>query len=287
MHRCWKSACNTTGGITWLILAVALSFPLTGSSVHGQEPELWEDDPFEFHSRSHEEPIDPNAPEINEPFFAMVLQWAAEDSLGSWDSDDVQAYTAALGRSSRFPLEQLISFSRHRPSETEPQSWPGVSVRAVWEFGLTGNLTPAMPYSVLGYHPGTLRVSKTIHLSEVHLGSLVLQSSDGSTKVSDIRIFRLDSGTVVLDVDGWLDALLGKKLDDAAAVGFVVAREKGELIGLAVSLGKKGRRIYGEFDFRKDEVMPNGRAAASALSAACRTIMEQGQADPLSRAWGF
>jgi hypothetical protein len=79
---------------------------------------------------------------------------------------------------------------------------------------------------------------------------------------------------VLLDADGLLDALLGKALDDAWIVGFVLGREEGRLIGLGVSLGREGRHIYGEFDFTRDKVLPNGRPLASALSRASRRWLD-------------
>ena len=268
-------------GIAMVVLAVVFS-----SAVLAQEPEVWEDDPFDFSSGKKSDSYDPDAPEINEPFFAMVLQWAAEDSLGTWSGDDVMAYAEALGRPSKFPIEELVSFSRSRPAAADEGIWPDMHIKAIWDIELVGDLTPAMPYSILGYHPGTLRISGIIRMAELHLGTVQLTKVDGSVSVSDIQLFRLEKGILILDVDGWLDALLGKRLDDAAMLGFVSAREEGRLIGLAVSIGNNGRSIYGELDFQQDKVLSNGRAVASALSSACRSIFILGMDDPLARAWG-
>ncbi len=255
---------------------------------HSQEVDLWGDDPFTYYQDQpdqKEESFDPDAPEVHEPFFAMILQWAADDSLGTWTGSDVLAFSEKFGRTSRFPTEQLVSFSRYRPGVEDSLAWPGVDIRAVWEIELNGPQDPAMPYSIFGYHPGTLRVSGALRLAETSLGAMGLRSEDGSISVTEIQVFRLELGTVVLDVDGWLDALMGKKLDDAAVIGFVTAREQGRLVSLAVSIGDEGRHIYGEFDLKQDKVLPNGRAVMSALSAACRTILTRGQDNPLDRAW--
>jgi len=269
-----------TAGITFVILAMLFFLP-----AFGQEQELWDDDPFDFPSTKKDKPLDADAPEINEPFFALVLQWAADDSLGTWSGDDVRDYADHLKRPSKFPLDELVSFSRFRPGPEDNDVWPGMTIKAIWNFELAGDLDSPMPYSILGYHPGTLRISGKIRLAEVHLGSVGLKKLDGSTVVSDIKLFRLEVGTLVLDVDGWLDALLGKRLDDAAMLGFVAARENGHLIGLAVSVGDEGRSIYGELDFQRDKVLANGRAVASALSRACRSIFILGLDDPVARAW--
>ncbi len=268
-------------GITLVVFTV-----FSCGLVLAQESDQWEEDPFNFSSLKKEELPDPNAPEVNEPFFAMVLQWAADDSLGTWSGDDVKAYAEKVGRPSKFPLGDLVSFSRSRPDTSGAEIWPGMTVKATWDIELIGDLTPAMPYSILGYHPGTLRITRIVSMSEVHLGVVGLASVDGQTNVSDIQLFRMEKGSLVLDVDGWLDAILGKRLDDAAMLGFVAARENGKLIGLAVSIGKEGRPIYGELDFRKDKVLANGRPVASALSAACRSIFILGRDDPLGQAWG-
>lgn len=274
----WK---KISKGITLVVLTGALF-----SSAYGQNAELWDEDPFEYNSQKKDEAPDPDAPEINEPFFAMVLQWALDDSLGTWSGDDVRAYAEQLGRPSKFPLEDLVSFTRSRPHKNDEVNWPATHIHAIWDIELVSDLDPAMPYSILGYHPGTLRISGKIRMAEVHLGSVSLNSVDGSTHVTDIQLFRLEWGTLVLDVDGWLDALLGKRLDDSAMLGFVAAREDGRLIGLAVSIGNEGRSIYGELDFQRDKVLPNGRAVASALSSACRSIFILGMEDPLTHVWG-
>lgn len=281
MSRSMLQKSHLFAGIILLILAVVFVMP-----VFAQAASEWEEDPFDFSTPKKAYSYDPDAPEINEPFFAMVLQWAAEDSLGIWTGEDVIAYAEAKGRPSKFPLEELVSFGRSRPSLSDQDIWPGMNVKAIWDIVLVGDLTPAMPYSILGYHPGTLRVSGKIRMAEVHLGAVQLHKVDGSVSVTDIQLFRLETGTLVLDVDGWLDALLGKRLDDSAMLGFVAAREDGRLIGLAVSIGNKGRNIYGELDFQQDKVLAHGRAVASALSAACRTFFVMGMDDPLARAWG-
>ena len=88
--------------------------------------------------------------------------------------------------------------------------------------------------------------------------------------ITGVSVFALERGHVLLDADGWLDALLGAGLDDAWILGFVIGRQEGRLLGLGVSLGRKGRHIYGEFDFANDRVLAHGRPLASGLSRLSR-----------------
>ena len=146
-----------------------------------------------------------------------------------------------------------------------------------------------MPYSIMGYHPGSLRFSQEIELYELAPMDLSLQfESDGNLQrqnVLDVRIFALAKGHVVLDADGLLDALLGAALDDSWTLGFVVGRDEGRLIALGVSLGRKNPKIHGEFDLAEDKVLSHGRPVVSALSLATRKWLnvEDGHLPPAWR----
>ncbi len=272
-------------GITTVVLVLLL---ISGSGFsQTQETELWEDDVLDFNPRKADETNDELPPdEIREPFFSLVMNWAAEDSLGTWSAADVTAYAKALGRESKLPVDKLVSFSRQHPTEAQRANWPNVEIRAIWNVDLGQNQAPPMPYSILGYHPGTLRISGILQLAEIQISEMDLVVDGINTRVTEVQMFRLQKGTMVLDVDGWLDILLGSKLDDAAVVAFVAGRENGSRVSLAVSLGKKGRNIYGEFDLNKDKALANGRPFMTSFSAVSREILYRGVVDPLTQYWG-
>jgi hypothetical protein len=226
-----------------------------------------------------------SGPEVREPFFAFLVEAVYADSLGTWTGQDLLDFARGHDSVSRFPVEAVVKVERRRPRAREQQSWPESAVRAVWEVELAEDLDRSMPYSILGYHPGSLRVSRRLLLTEVSAGRMALHQGEGAFLATDAVLFRVDAGHVILDVDGLVDRLLGKALDDAATVGFVLAREQGRLLGLAVSLGKDGRRIFGEFDFRQDRILPNGRPEARALSSAARQRMLAGYSGPPLGAW--
>jgi hypothetical protein len=233
---------------------------------------------------TEDKPEDPtDGPAIREPFFEFLLTAAEADSLGTWSAADLAGFLERSGRESRFPLEEIITVSRLRPEPGREYRYPGAVVRAVWRLELTGDLDKAMPYSILGYHPGSLRIGENLVFAELAPQDLnlswVQDDQVASLMVTDYRVFALEEGPVLLDADGWLDALLGSGLDDAWIVGFVTAREEGKLVGLGVSLGRDGRRIYGEFDFTRDAILPNGRPAAAAMSRASRSWLDPARHD--------
>jgi len=221
-----------------------------------------------------EKVVEASGPEIREPFFEFLLGMVEEDSLGVWSGEELRAHAEALGRPSRFPLDEVVSLSRTRPDKRTSSRYEGALVRAVWTLVMNGSQDHPMPYSILGYHPGSLRVGGVLVLSELGPADIQVTYQDDDRQVTrqmtEVRIFPLEKGHVVLDADGFLDALLGSSLDDAWTLGFVIGREDGKLVGLGVSLGRDDRRIFGEFDFSRDKVLANGRRPMSALSRASR-----------------
>jgi hypothetical protein len=231
-----------------------------------------------------------NAAEMREPFFRFALGLIATDSLGVWTRTDLDRYIAASGEPTRLPLARMVNVERRVAVGAERERRAGSVVERVWRIELTEAFTVPMPYSILGYHPGSLLFSHEVILSEWHLGSPDLAFTiDGRERLfttAGLITVRIDAGYLVLDADGWLDALLGKALDDAWTVGFAFGRLNGRLVGVGISVNRSGRKIYGEIDFAKDEVMAHGRPPARALNYYCRpwTAPPQGQPD---RAWQF
>ncbi|NTV04296.1 hypothetical protein HGA89_05205 [bacterium] len=161
---------------------------------------------------------------------------------------------------------------------------------------LDADLARPLPYSILGYHPGTLHVSRVLEALEWVLPgtSVRVDGPDGpELRVGAMHALRLEAGHVILDADGLVDRLLGKKLDDTWTEAFVLARVEGAadprengLNGVALGRARNGRPLSGAFDFRRDEVLPNGRPAARALSGLCRPVVAPyEQPDP--RAWSW
>lgn len=214
------------------------------------------------------------AAEASEPLFAFLLSLANGDSLGVWSGRDIVRFADARGRQSKFPLEEIVSVARRRPDADESSRWPQGELDAMWEIVLRGNLDRAMPYSILGYHPGSLRVAGRLVMSELRLGDWSFrvggQDEARDLQVTDVRALRLDSGSVVLDADAIPDALLGGNLDDAWTLGFVLAYHEDRQVGLAVSVKRDEGAIFGEFDFVQDKIMKSGSLLGSHLSKFCR-----------------
>jgi hypothetical protein len=235
-------------------------------------------------------------PEVRDPFFEFCVGLAEGDSLGAWTGVDLARRIAATGRRSKLPVEMVVRIERRAiPASEQPISRDRRATRR-WRVELDADLSRPLPYSILGYHPGTLHVSRVLEAFEWIMpgASVRVDGPDGpELRVGTLHALRLEAGHVVLDADGLVDKLLGKKLDDTWTEAFVLARVDGAadprengLNGVALGRSRTGRPLNGAFDFRRDEVLPNGRPAARALSGLCRPVVAPYER-PDPRAWSW
>jgi hypothetical protein len=210
--------------------------------------------------------------QVTEPLFAWVFSLVEADSLGTWTADQLLTFAEWWGHESSFPVaDHLASITREALTGDAVIQHRGQRCDRRWVIRLEPPLVGfPLPFSILGYHPGSLSIATPLVLHEWRLGSRsVFVTVEGETRRYDadaITVWEVADGWIVLDVDGWLDTLLGKAADDAATQGFTAAWIEGELVGVGNSVGKNGRPIYGEFDFRTGEIENHGRPIARGLS---------------------
>ncbi len=210
--------------------------------------------------------------QVREPLFAFIFQMTERDSLGTWTAEDLAAFAAQWGNPSVFPIvANLVSLSREVVPDNPPPRIRDAVCRRRWVAQLRPQRVEVpMPYRILGYRPGTLSFGGPLVLQEWRLGARHLQLELPAGKqefdVHGLTIYQVAQGWLVLDVDAWLDRLLGDLLEDAALEGFVVGRLDGQLVGVGNSASRTGRRIFGEFDFRTGTVLGDSRAQALAMS---------------------
>ena len=224
--------------------------------------------------------------QVVEPLFAFVFSLVEADSLGTWTAADLLGFAEAWGHPSAFPVaEHLESLTREALTGEAVLEHRGVRCTRRWIVRLRPELSEfPLPFSILGYHPGTLSIGTPLVLNEWWLGERSVHVTvEGVTRRYDaeaITVWQVVEGWLVLDVDGWLDTLLGKAADDAATEGFTACWVQGELIGVGNSVGRKGRRIYGEFDFRSGEIENHGRPLARGLAFYTRGWVRPDERDP-------
>lgn len=185
---------------------------------------------------------------VADPVFAFLLGVLDEDLWGWVD----QAYLDSLARAhdgSALPVE-LVRRIERRPGPVGTDS----EVRLVFDEELK---TP-IPFSILGYNPGSIRATRELRLLHWRLPpqDLTLPGPDDSevdVEIHGAHLFVFAEGGMRMDIDYVLDKLLGSRLDDVDLSGFLVFEEGEELVGLGFGYNGSGDGRTGAFDFRRNE----------------------------------
>jgi hypothetical protein len=184
---------------------------------------------------------------FSDPFYAFIIGITEGDSLGVWFKEDLYSFAGRFEGKSKLPLDHFRRLERRPITNAEVEVRRGVRVGRIWRLTLDENLRIPLPYSILGYRPGSVYISGVLEFSEWRLGNRnlrVLVNDEVSVMpVTDLVIFRLDTGWIVLDVHGWLDKLLGGKLDDCWTQGFAICRQDGEIRTLSLSYSRDHRPL--------------------------------------------
>jgi len=214
---------------------------------------------------------------VTDPIFGFLMGVLAEDLYGAVDTAYFDSVATTHG-GSKMPYDAIRRMER----------WPDVDgadamVRITWE-----TLEFAIPYSILGYHPGQIRFSRIVEMLHWKVGDRDFSfdvkedrdDPDSETEavevaVRDAHLFIVFNGSMEFDIDGWLDRLLGGKLDDVDMRGFFVFREGEEQIGLGFGYNKEERGRTGAFDFTKNESLFPAKREYLTLGREMRTMAEE------------
>jgi len=188
------------------------------------------------------------SPEARDPLLALLVGIVDQDRRGVFDRHRLESELRRTGRTTRIPLDRVASVSRGAGPG-------GTSMIVSLVLAPKGDIP--IPYDILGYHPGKLRFSRRVEMEEWRLGT-VRFSVPGETRpveLEDVVLLGLRTGSMELDVDGWLDALLGPKLDDTIITGIVLFRNQGERVSMAVGYSRTGHGQSGVFSLSQDEIV--------------------------------
>ncbi len=206
---------------------------------------------------------------VRDPVFAYLIGLVETNAFGQIQSADIEDAVRRAGRKSPLPYRHLSSLTR-----TKEEGVQAARVDALFREGL--NLP--IPYRILGYPPGHLRASKDLCLKEWDLGRMSLEvpadSGNSTIELTDIRLFGVATGTLWVDIDGWLDALVGGKLDDTRITGLILFRHGGDFWGLAVGYNRDWKGRSGLMNFREDQIRFPSPAPLKSVGWKMRQILE-------------
>lgn len=215
----------------------------------------------------------PAIAEVREPVFSILIGLVSHDCYGTLTRARLEEEISRTGRKSHLPWREVREVVR---TSVEPGRTAEVSVIFERDVDLP------VPYSLLGYHPGSFTASDTCLFREWILGPVTLRhpyEERGQTRyrdvvLEDVHAFGVGRGKVAIDFDGWLDRLLGGSLDDTEVRGLLLFRWDGRWVGVATGYNKDHSGRSGGFDFAKDEILFPGPDEVKTIGRTMRSRME-------------
>ena len=217
---------------------------------------------------------------VKQPVLSYLINQLDNRFSGVITSNHLKAAVDANPQESRF-AHTIFSEIRRAPMKNRRQAFAQIV--------MPGLSRVTVPYSFLGYHPGTIICSESVVLEEWSLGEFSLRDAwhvdSREYKLSDVMLWAILDGTLYLDVDGWLDKLLGGKLDDARLIGGVLFTYEGTRYALAMGYNDKGYGQYGALDLLADKVHTSSPPALKVVARNMRLRVIQRLKERSIDAW--
>jgi hypothetical protein len=98
--------------------------------------------------------------------------------------------------------------------------------------------------------------SSTVRFYEWEVPNKTLRwSRTEPVDLTDIHVFGICEGWAVVDIDAWLDTLLGGLLDDTRIVVLALFKYNGDWHGIAAGYGRSGEGRSGIFNFSQNRIL--------------------------------
>jgi hypothetical protein len=195
-------------------------------------------------------PPEPFLPEdIKDPVFAYLIGLLDRRTDGLVTGGHLQAILDSSGKKSRVPCYRIANVQSVAEN-------PGFVSWARAEF--IEQLRVSVPYSILGYHPGRLVSSQSVTARQWRLPRVFApnpgKEGPHTLELEDVTLLAVVEGYIELDIDGWLDALMGGALDDTKMVGLAIFTYDGARYGMALGYNRDGEPRSGALHLGEDEV---------------------------------
>ncbi len=224
---------------------------------------------------------------VKDPLFAMLIALVSDGNYGTLTSERIREELKKQRVRSNLPHQTVREVTRLPVT-------PGRT--AVMRVEFEKDLKLPIPFSILGYRPGSFSVSRVCFFREWILDQLTLEFQDDprdpdsiwQVELTDVHLLGLVDGEVDIDIHGWLDFLMGSRLGDTRITGLMLCRYRGRWMGIAMGYSPDNQGRSGVFDFEKDsiafptpsELRPVGRRMRGRMEA----LMARWEYDNIPRA---
>ncbi|MGQ9603496.1 MAG: hypothetical protein ACUVUU_04735 [bacterium] len=220
-----------------LIIATAVLFP--------QAPFAYEDE-NDLRTIPVEEIFAPES-SVKDPFYRYLIGLIEADICGTVNSKTLSSALSKHKSKTDIPFQLIDRISRSCESLTNPCE---VSI------SFKSDLKASIPYSILGYHPGSVRASEVVDFIEWRMPRKTIQIADGRRiDLTDVHLFAPQRGWAMIDMDAWIEKLTLGLIDDTRIVGLGLFRYQGEWYGLATGYDPQGNGRSGIFSFSANKIL--------------------------------
>ena len=179
--------------------------------------------------------------EVRDTFFAWLVGVVDAGRDATIDNEGLRDILTEFRSSIALPFDRIVEVRHRAPFE---------GARGILTIEFDGEIDIPVPFSVLWYHPGSLRSTRTLRFDERRFPAVPA----GRDTASPVYAFRLVEGAMTIDVDAWLDVLLGNVVDDLSVRLVAIARWRGSWRCLLGGTGREDRRIIAAFDLARNTI---------------------------------
>lgn len=184
---------------------------------------------------------------VKDRFFAYLIGLAEADAYGRLTDDDLGTALSGFAGKTRVPFQLISEIERRRGDPGEPDI---VSISFLEE------LKTPVPYSILGYHPGSVVADTVVVFYEFYLPrKSVWVAQDTRVTLTQVHVFATYRGWAVVDIDAWVDKLLGGRLDDTWLTVMALFKYEDDWHGIAAGYGPGGEGRSGVFNFKTNKIL--------------------------------
>ncbi len=180
--------------------------------------------------------------EVKDTFFAYVLGIIRAGVELDIDNEDMRSILAEFKSTLDVPFDLITRVTQHADEN---------GVRTIGlEF--SRDVSIPIPFSLLFYHPGSIVATEDVSFT---VGRGTWEDPRGSP-TAPVFVLSLDKGSILIDVDDWLEVLFRVYIEDTWIQHLVFFTWRGDWIGLLEGTGRRtGRDIRAYFNFTRNTIV--------------------------------
>jgi hypothetical protein len=180
----------------------------------------------------------------------MLVGLLTHDAETSIDGPTLRRLFPQLAELADIPFQSIRRFSR--------RVVPG-SEQRVFEAVFASDLEIPLPIEILDYHPGRVRLGRRIIGVQRVVPKLLLRHPErgSTTSIGPVYVVDLSEGGMQIDLDWWLDLLLGRNITDLDTRLVLIFQLGRTWFGVLGGYGNAGQVLSWTFELRHSYFIVN------------------------------